>query len=151
MRNKVALMLGVTGLFALLVLVYGHGFRTIIDKESELGTLYHTYRFWKPHSVAIDSNNDGKIDAIGYLRGDAEGFLDGFSEYFEDRDFDGHFEIKAIYINREIASVEVDRDIDGIPEEIYEGEKAAKDFFLQFVPKEDAKDESKLNLTRYRR
>lgn len=135
MRPRLALWAGVGALIFLLALGSAYGFRSRIEKNSALGTLYFKYRFWKPNSISVDSNNDGKIDATAFLREDAEDFSDVFRKYIEDRDFDGHFETTAFYRDGVLEIVEVDRNNDGIPEEVHEGEEAKK-FFLQFVPRD---------------
>jgi hypothetical protein len=130
--------LGFGGAGALLVISFSlaYGFRTETREHPTFGTTHNTYRFWKPSSISFDTNHDGKVDAIGILREGADSFKSPLSEYLEDRDFDGHLEIRALYKDGVLNSVEVDKDGDGIPEEVHEGEEAAKDFFLQFVPKE---------------
>lgn len=137
MTSKVVKWLSLGALFVMLILAtFAYGFRTETLENPALGTIYRKYRYWKPSSLAIDSNHDGKINAISYLREGASDFGDSPREYFEDRDFDGRFEIYASYRDGVLFSVEVDRDGDGIPEEVYEGEEAAKAFFLESVPKE---------------
>lgn len=136
MKNKKAFVIGLGLALAVISLAFSYGFRTETREHPNFGTTYYTYRFWRPKSVSMDTNNDGKVDVIGYLKEGAESFKSPLSGYLEDRDFDGHFETRAVYKDGALHSVEVDRDGDGTPEEVHKGEDAAKKFFLQFVPKD---------------
>lgn len=137
MRIKILLLAGSVALAIAGAVLLSHLFRLERYDNPALGLIEHEFRWGHFYELRADVNRDGKAD----VRARYEATLTEISahdvpvEYWEDRDFDGLFEIHAYYNDETLIRVEIDDDGDSKPEEILVGEEAAK-FFLRFVPKE---------------
>lgn len=107
-------------------------FRSIAIDNPALGIIYHQYRWGAPYSIAADTNRDGRIDFKAISLG-SDGFASDLPEFFEDRDYDGCFEMHAFHEHRIITRLELDVNCDGVYERILEGEEA-KTFYASLPP-----------------
>lgn len=70
-------------------------FRTTSEDNSALGFIHYRYVLGRPYSLAVDSNKDGKTEAILYLRSNESDFNKGSGAYFEDWNGDGKFDLRG--------------------------------------------------------
>lgn len=126
-RRSRLLLLGLVA--GLAFLLYAYLFRTSAIDNTDIGLTYHKYRWGKPYEISVDSNRDGAIDSIVLVEGS---FSAPGSEIWEDRDFDGNFEIHANLSNGEVVRVELDQNGDGDHDVVLTG-KDAKVFFENFA------------------
>ncbi len=125
-KMLVATFLLLVGLCAGGVLA-AHLFRTEKHDNPHLGLIEYKYRWGHAHEIAADSNRDGSIDYRGRFDGSTGSFgtHDSPIEYWEDRDFDGVFEIHVMLDGPVIRRMELDEDADGEYERVLTGDEAA--------------------------
>ncbi|MEM6796547.1 MAG: hypothetical protein AAF725_21425 [Acidobacteriota bacterium] len=93
----------------------GYMFRTDSEDNPHLGIIYYKYRWGRAYSQQVDSNRDGRVDAKVFFAGEPADFSTAMaiSEIWEDRDYDGIFEVLVEHKNGEVTGVRVDTDRDG--------------------------------------
>ena len=111
MRKRLLVAL-VTILVAACVIGYVRLFRTVTVNNPALGVFYYKYSWGGPDMLLVDTNRDGEVDIRASYRGSKD-FSDGGHEYWEDRNFDGSFEIHVFHHNSSISRIEIDTDGDG--------------------------------------
>jgi len=116
-------------ILVILFLVLLFLFRTQTVDNPALGVITFKYKWGRVHQILADSNRDGRIDyreltsaPFGAISTHTSSAL----QYWEDADFDGHFERHAILEHGEIKILEIDEDTDGVYEKILTGEEARK-------------------------
>lgn len=109
-------------------------FRTENIDNPELGQIQHKYRWGVVRELLADTNRDGQVDFRALFgEGDSRsspqiGPHDYPTEFWEDKNFDGIFELHAVYSNEEISRIELDDDGDGHFETVLTGVEA-KDYY----------------------
>ncbi len=105
----------------------------------ELGLIVHKYRWGVAYEELVDSNRDGSYDVRALFDGKSRSFgtHNGPVEFWEDRDYNGVFEIHAVMDGDAVGRVELDRDQDGEYDEILKGPEAARFFESLIVPEVD--------------
>jgi len=120
-------------------------FRVQTIDTPDLGIITYKYKWGKVCQILADSNRDGKVDyreitsaPFGAISTHTSNAL----EYWEDADFDGHFERHAILEHGKIKILEIDEDADGIYEKILTGEEAQEFYATRRLakPKRDPSD-----------
>ena len=120
-----------------------HLFRTEELDNPVLGLIVHKYRWGFAYEELVDSNRDGSYDARALFDGKSRsiGTHDRPVEFWEDRDYNGVFEIHAVYVGDTLGHVELDRDQDGEYDEILKGAEATRFFESLIVPRVDSPKE----------
>ncbi len=120
-----------------------HLFRSEELDNPDLGLFVHRYRWGFAYEMLLDSNRDGSYDARVLFDGKSRSFgaHDLPVELWEDRDYNGVFEIHAVYVGDAVGRVELDRDQDGEYDEILKGSEAARFFESLIVPEVDSAKE----------
>lgn len=116
-------LLGVA--FALL-----YAFRTEYQDNPALGRIGEVYRWGRPHAIVGDTNGDGRNDFRGLVTPDTRHFSTStqIQEWWEDRDFDGIFDLHAVTQpgnTQRVEALELDEDKDGTFETVLRGEAAS--------------------------
>ena len=118
-----------TALFTFLglILAWLYLFRAQTIDNPTLGVMTVNYRWGRVHEILADSNRDGTIDYRELTRapfGPISTHTSIALEYWEDPDFDGHFEHHVILESGSIKAIEIDEDADGDYELVLRGEEA---------------------------
>ena len=125
-------LIGAIGVF-LFGVIFAYLFRTETLENPELGVFQYKYRWGIAHEEQVDTNRDGTPDYRAIFDGTSRTFdAHGLPrEFWEDRDHDGVFEIHAVYSDNRLERVELDRNGDGIYDEVLV-KSEAEAFFQSF-------------------
>jgi hypothetical protein len=109
-------------------------FRTETLDNPALGIIRQKYRWGFAYEELADTNRDGATDFRAVFDGTSRSFgtHDQPREFWEDRNYDGIFEIHATYGREKLERVELDRDNDGQYDDVLTGSEA-EDFFESFL------------------
>ncbi|MCP3994318.1 MAG: hypothetical protein GY722_04520 [bacterium] len=113
-----------------------HLFRTETLDNPHLGVIQNKYRWGLAYEQLADSNRDGLHDFRAVFDGSSRSFSnqDQPVEFWEDRNYDGIFEIHALLEEGVVARVELDRDQDGKYDQVIAGREAEHFFETFFGP-----------------
>ena len=120
------------------VAIFVYLFRTEKFDHPDLGEIQRKYRWGHLHELYADSNRDGRINYRERYGGSSSsrGADSRLLEMWEDRDFDGIFEIHALLDGEVVSRIELDLDQDGEYDQVLTGSQAAR-FFERFLPAGD--------------
>jgi hypothetical protein len=93
----------------------------------EVGRVTYCYRWGRPLKILADTNEDGRTDFYSFLEAPGGPYSSHTAtplEFWEDRDFDQHFERHVVLQNGVVQIVEFDEDHDGVYERRIEGNQA---------------------------
>jgi hypothetical protein len=110
-------------LLALILAASVYLFRADSYRNPALGTITTHYVWGKPRIVKVDSNADGRADFRAIVDAPFGAFrthMFRVREIYEDRDFDGIFELHVQYGAGGQATARIDQDGDGTPEQMLE-------------------------------
>lgn len=113
------------GIVALLLFL----FREVRIDNEHIGMVSYHYTWGRRTSVTVDSNRDGEIDFRGRLMPESDAPL----EFWEDRDFDGVFEVHVLMPGDSIDLLEIDEDGDGSYETRFRGRDAEEEYRRRFA------------------
>jgi len=127
-------------IFLIIFLIgFSYLFRTV-SKDWVFGRIYYEFRWGRPYEVTADTNLDGKINFRASFVG-----VDNFSrspvEYWEDRDFDGVFEIHLVKDRVHFGVLQVDQDGDGIYDLELHGSEA-EEYYRSLTDSEHPPDQA---------
>lgn len=121
-----------TLIVAVAVLLYL--FRDETIDNPDLGVITYSYRWGSRTLIQADSNRDGRIDFLARIDS-----LEYPEEYWEDSDYDGHFDRHVVLEGTTIQLVELDENADGTYERRLVGQEAAR-FYEQRAARESKLD-----------
>lgn len=109
-------------------------FRTETLDNPDLGIIEHRYRWGYAYEERADTNRDGSHDFRAIFNTKSRSFAthDQPSEFWEDRDYNGVFEIHALLKDGQLERVEIDQDQDGKYDRELFGEEALQ-FFKSLI------------------
>ncbi len=133
-KTKLLLIIAAFACLASSVVFFAHAFRVDKSDNPSLGIIEYRYRWGRAHEVRADSNRDGEIDFRARFESSRRffGHSDSPKEYWEDRDYDGSFEIHVVMDGDKIKLVNVDQNGDGMYERTLTG-KAAEKFYSSAI------------------
>lgn len=108
--NELLVTVGACAICAVVVVGGCFLFRNEVVDNPELGIMTYKYRWGTRAWLMVDSNRDGNIDSRHRL---VPGLSTSSEELWEDRDFDGVFEIHVIMDGDAIGTLSLDKDQDG--------------------------------------
>jgi hypothetical protein len=104
------------------------------------GRIHYEFRWGLPYMVTADTNLDGNINFRASFVGVGD-FSFSPVEYWEDRDFDGVFEIHLVKDQVHFGVLQVDQDGDGIYDLELFGEEA-KEYYRSLGDRENTLDQT---------
>jgi len=130
-RTSASLGVGLGLLVIGVVAASAYLFRTETEDNEALGVLSYRYRWGRPFEIRLDSNRDRATDMRALVEEGETSFSSHgkIREFWEDRDFDGSFELHALVDNSSYRAVirrlDVDDDADGVYDRTIVGAEAA--------------------------
>jgi hypothetical protein len=104
-----------------------YAFRWRTREHAYWGNVREIWRWGRAAEMRVDRNRDGRPDLrLLYDRGSATFDNNPPDAYWEDRDFDGHYDLHAVYERMRIQTIELDDDRDGVYERTLRGSDAVE-------------------------